>query len=71
MNTRIQELIAEATSRPHRSQGIGGEPTHIYPGTLDPVKLAELILGECIKTLADNNEFRACAIIVKHLGTEQ
>jgi hypothetical protein len=34
-------------------------------------KLAELIVGECIKTLADNSEFRACAIIVKHLGTEQ
>jgi hypothetical protein len=48
MNRRIQELIEQATSRPHRSQGYGGEPTHIYPGTLDPEKFAELIVRECI-----------------------
>jgi hypothetical protein len=48
MNERIKELMEQATSKPHRSQGIGGEPTHIYPGTLDPEKFAELIVRECI-----------------------
>ena len=27
---------------------------------------AELIVGECIKILADNSEFRSCVIIGKH-----
>ena len=49
MNERIKKLIEQATSRPHRSQGFGGEPTHIYPGTLDPEKFAELIIKECAK----------------------
>jgi hypothetical protein len=49
MNERIKLLAEQATSRPHRSQGFGGEPTHIYPGTLDPEKFAELIIKECAK----------------------
>jgi hypothetical protein len=47
MNERIKELLEQATSRTHRSQGFCGEPTHIYPGTLDPEKFAELIIKEC------------------------
>jgi hypothetical protein len=47
MNEQIKKLIEQATSRSHRSQGFGGEPTHIYPGTLDPEKFAELIIKEC------------------------
>jgi hypothetical protein len=53
MNERIKELAEQATSRPHRSQGFGGEPTHIYPGTLDPEKFAELIVRECKSVLLD------------------
>ena len=55
MNERIKELIEQATLPPHRSQGYGGEPTHIYPGTLDPAKFAELIVKECA-SLFDQNE---------------
>jgi hypothetical protein len=71
MNERIKELAEQATSRTHRSQGFCGEPTHIYPGTLDPEKFAQSIVGECIKILADSSEFRACAIVVKHFGVEK
>ena len=46
MNERIKELAEQATSKPHRSQGFGGEPTHIYPGYLDLEKFAELIVRE-------------------------
>ena len=53
MNERIQELITQATSKPHRSQGIGGEPTHIYPGTLDPEKFAELIVEAVLDQVAE------------------
>ena len=34
-------------------------------------KFAELIVGECIKILADNSEFRSCVIIGKHFGVEE
>lgn len=47
MNERIQALVEQATSRPHRDQGIGGEPTHIYPGTFSVEKFAELLVREC------------------------
>ena len=33
-------------------------------------KFAELIVAECTKILADNNEFRGCVIISKHFGVE-
>jgi hypothetical protein len=55
MNERIKELVEQATSRPHRSQGFGGEPTHIYPGTLDPEKFAELIVRDYAKQLVQAN----------------
>jgi hypothetical protein len=61
MNERIKELVAEATSRPHRSQGFGGEPTHIYPGTLDPEKFAELIVRECVELNRQELSFSAFA----------
>lgn len=48
MNERIQALVERATSRPHRDQGIGGEPTHIYPGTFSAEKFAQLIIAECM-----------------------
>jgi hypothetical protein len=48
MNQRIQELMEQATSPSHRSQGIGGEPTHIYPGALNPEQFAQLIVQECL-----------------------
>ena len=34
-------------------------------------KFAELIVAECTKILADNNEFRGCVIISKHFGVEE
>ena len=52
MNERIKQLMEQATSKPHRSQGIGGEPTHIYPGTLDKEKFAELIVAKVLDEVA-------------------
>jgi hypothetical protein len=49
MNERIRQLAEQATSPPHRSQGYGGEPTHIYPGTLDPEKFARLLVSDVLR----------------------
>lgn len=46
MNERIQALVEQATSRPHRDQGVGGEPTHIYPGTFSVEKFAQLVIAD-------------------------
>ena len=64
MNERIKELaeqakfIAEETINKKISKN----------AELDAFaeKFAELIVMECIKTLADNGEFRGCVIIGKH-----
>jgi len=69
MNPRIQELIAQATTRPHRDQGFNGEPTHVYPGTLDPEKLAELIAHECMECVRD--VLRDEASDLTYAGAEQ
>lgn len=69
MNERIQELAEQATSKPHRSQGFGGEPTHIYPGTLDPEKFAELILQEC--KLFCGHDSEGVSAMFKHFGVEE
>ncbi len=75
MNERIKELVEQATPRPYRSQGFGGEPTHIYPGTLDQVKFAELIVRECVEicdnTISDlDGWYAACKQIREHFGVE-
>ncbi len=76
MNERIQELSEQATSRPHRSQGFGEEPTHIYPGTLDQEKFAELIIKECASICLDmkytNPQPHHYAVMIKeHFGVEE
>jgi hypothetical protein len=65
MNERIKLLAEQAT-------------TYIDPSANDGVcwyfdkeKFAQLIVGECIKMLADNSEFRSCVIIAKHFGVEE
>jgi hypothetical protein len=74
MNERIKELALQATSPPHRSQGYGGEPTHIYPGTLDPEKFAELIVAECMKLnrdiLCEDDPDYLDKIYKEHFGVE-
>ena len=80
MNERIKELALQATSPPHRSQGYGGEPTHIYPGTLDPEKFAELIVKECARVAKQTDSYDddvyksgrtwAGIDILKHFGVE-
>jgi len=73
MNKRIRQLMAQATLSAHRSQGYNGEPTHIYPGTLDPEKFAELLIQKCAdigERYADGNyEIRNQILI--HFGLEE
>ena len=64
MNERIK-LLAEQC-------GFKSNP-NIYDRnqSFDIPKFAELIVGECIKILADNSEFRSCVIIGKHFKVEE
>ena len=62
MNERIAKLYEQAIIIEDGGDYVCGE--------LDPVKFAELIVAECTKILADNNEFRGCVIISKHFGVE-
>ena len=55
MNERIIELAEQAGWDNHHSK---------FDTRIE--KFAELIVGECIKILADNSEFRSCVIIGKH-----
>ena len=75
MNERIRQLALEAGdyvnevyTAPVRSKTPGKiwEDGHIDWHTQFNEKFAELIVGECIKILADNSEFRSCVIIGKH-----
>ena len=60
MNDRIEKLADEA--RKHFSKTEMSGEFWVF----DEGKFAELIVGECIKILADNSEFRSCVIIGKH-----
>ena len=64
MNDRIKELAEQC--------GFKSNP-NIYDRnqSFDIPKFAELIVGECIKILADNSEFRSCVIIGKHFRVEE
>ena len=63
MNERIQKLALQA--------GYKDLPTvRLAFQGFDKEKFAELIVAECTKILADNNEFRGCVIISKHFGVE-
>ena len=55
MNERIKELAEQAGWDNHHSK---------FDTRIE--KFAELIVAECTKILADNNEFRGCVIISKH-----
>ena len=64
MNERIRELVRQA----------GLDDADFPIEDWDNVPLArytELIVGECIKILADNSEFRSCVIIGKHFRVEE
>jgi hypothetical protein len=58
MNERIKELAEQCYHR-------------YSEHNIDLEKFAQLIVGECIKILADNSEFKGCVIIVKHFGVEE
>ena len=60
MNERIKELAEQAGWDNHHSK---------FDTRIE--KFAELIVAECTKILADNNEFRGCVIISKHFGVEE
>ena len=64
MNERIKELIKQATTVEEHGWGASYD-------NFDKEKFAELIVAECTKILADNNEFRGCVIISKHFGVEE
>ena len=64
MNERIRELIKQATTIEEHKWGVSYDK-------FDKEKFAELIVAECTKILADNNEFRGCVIISKHFGVEK
>ena len=64
MNERIKELIKQATTIEEHKWGVSYDK-------FDKEKFAELIVAECTKILADNNEFRGCVIISKHFGVEE
>jgi hypothetical protein len=75
MNQRIQELMEQATSRPHRVQGFRGQPTYIYPGILDPAKFAELIVLECARIdfyklagIGTEDDAEVTRVIKEHFG---
>ena len=67
MNERIKELALQAmtyvTHNPKANKRNAGD--------MFDEKFAELIVRECTKILADNNEFRGCVIISKHFGVEK
>ena len=56
MNERIKELIKQATTIEEHKWGVSYD-------NFDKEKFAKLIVAECTKILADNNEFRGCVII--------
>ena len=66
MNERIKELALQAmTYVTHNPKA-----NKLNSGDMFDEKFAELIVAECTKILADNNEFRGCVIISKHFGVE-
>ena len=71
MNERIKELALQAGLKVESFMTNPPKPFQILGSTEQFVKFAELIVGECIKTLADNGEFRGCVIIVKHFKVEE
>ena len=67
MNERIKELALHAmTYVTHNPKA-----NKLNSGDMFDEKFAELIVAECTKILADNNEFRGCVIISKHFGVEE
>ena len=70
MNERIKLLAEQAGLR--FTQLMSNPMVPVVDGKeTDLEKFAELIVAECTKILADNNEFRGCVIISKHFGVEE
>ena len=70
MNERIKLLAIQAGLR--FTQLMSNPMVPVVDGKeTDLEKFAELIVAECTKILADNNEFRGCVIISKHFGVEE
>ena len=67
MNEQIRGLAEQAADYANTYSDAGADVWfEIYNK-----KFAELIVAECTKILADNNEFRGCVIISKHFGVEK
>ena len=74
MNERIRQLADEAGLKYHNwitNESNINDGDFKYPRLEDYEKFSELIVAECTKILADNNEFRGCVIISKHFGVEE
>ena len=74
MNERIKQLADEAGLKYHNwitNESNINDGDFKYPRLEDYEKFSELIVAECTKILADNNEFRGCVIISKHFGVEK
>ena len=69
MNERIQKLAEHAGLQ--LGIVLENSTTPVKTITIEQRKFAELIVGECIKILADNSEFRSCVIIGKHFKVEE
>ena len=69
MNENLKKLLEQATMYAFDSRFVPEDNPRPVADVIQE-KFAELIVGECIKTLADNSEFRGCVIIVKHFGIE-
>ena len=69
MNERIRQLADEAGLKYHNwitNESNINDGDFKYPRLEDYEKFSELIVAECTKILADNNEFRGCVIISKN-----
>ena len=73
MNERIKELAEQAGFVLWKDESYNSGDVIDWSSSYDNElkKFAELIVAECTKILADNNEFRGCVIISKHFGVEE
>ena len=73
MNERIRELAEQAGFVLWKDESYNSGDVIDWSSSYDNElkKFAELIVAECTKILADNNEFRGCVIISKHFGVEE
>ena len=70
MNKNLKKLLEQASIYAFDSRFVPEDNPRPVADVIQE-KFAELIVGECIKTLADNSEFRGCVIIGKHFKVEE